>query len=70
MRDEMQRAEQRPWGQMLETFAAALYGPERARELETEIARMAEALERLSEEGLDLWDAAPDLRGVPGEESA
>ncbi len=70
MSHEMHHAEQRPWRQVLETFAAALYGPERARELETEIARMAEALERLSEEGLDLWEAAPDLRGVPGEESA
>lgn len=70
MSHEIHHAEQRSWRQLLETFAAALYGPERARELETEILRMAEALERLSEEGLDLWDAAPDLRGVPGEESA
>ena len=69
MSHETYHAEHRPWRQALETFAAALYGPERARELEVEIARMAEALERLSEEALDLWEAARDLRGVPGEES-
>lgn len=70
MSHEMHQAGERTWRQALETFAAALYGPERARELEVEIARMAEALERLSEEALDLWEAAPDLRGLPGEESA
>ncbi len=67
MRDETYNAEHSFWREALDALAISLHGLERARELDTEIARMAEALERLSEERLDLWEATPDLRGVPGE---
>jgi hypothetical protein len=53
---------------VLRATAVALSGPERAAALEEEIARMAEALDRLASEELDLREPVPDLGGVPGEE--
>lgn len=58
------------WRETLDAFAAAYLGPDRARELHEEIARTADALERLSAESLDVREDRPDLAGVPGEERA